>query len=67
MELIALNLGVCDIIASWDFTDMYALSPRALGVYISKIPCNHDGITVIYKELCMGGLNQKVFFIGHTL
>ena len=36
--------------AAWDFADIYTRSPwtcgpRALGVYISKIPCSH-GITI---------------------
>ena len=31
--------------AAWDFADIYTRSPRALGVYISKIPRSH-GITI---------------------
>ena len=33
--------------AAWDFADIYTHSPRALGVYISKIPRSH-GITITY-------------------
>ena len=31
--------------AAWDFADIYTCGPRALGVYISKIPHSH-GITI---------------------
>ena len=44
-----------DTMVTWGFTDIYILSPRAcspraLGVYISKIPRSH-GITIICTML----------------
>ena len=36
--------------AAWDFADIYTRSPRALGVYISKIPRSH-GITIKYTPV----------------
>ena len=42
--------------AAWDFADIYtrsprACGPRALGVYISKIPRSH-GITITCISIC---------------
>ena len=47
--------------AAWDFADIYtrsprACGPRALGVYISKIPRSH-GITITYS-LALGHIYQ---------
>ena len=38
--------------AAWDFADIYTRSPRALGVYISKIPRSH-GITITYVYIIL--------------
>jgi len=45
--------------ATWEFTDIFTLSPwacgpRALGVCISKILCSH-GITIICDWICEKG------------
>ena len=48
--------------AAWDFADIYTRSPRALGVYISKIPRSH-GITITYYGVGRSGGRSPILYV----